>query len=230
MFARFRQNPNRIQVSLIEAKRVDGKVRHKYVASLGSFPTPPTVADRIAFWQKLHARLARLSNSVDAATCEKVLGAVHERIPMVTPDEQAAIQLVNAEAEANLWNTLGDMHRERIEENKRLVATVNEEIAASEAATRNAEANAARAKDRIERLKRGEPVTGGLKAMTLEEVERSLGKKLVRRARIFSSIELAELERISAAEHRGLDRRIERAARKVSRAKLRSDPPGPSRG
>ena len=219
MFARFRQNRNRIQVTLIETCRVDGKVGHKYVASLGSCPTPPTVADRIAFWQALHTRLARLSNRVDAVTHRKVLGAVHERIPLVTPDEQAAIQLANAEADVKFWNTLGDMHREQVEGNKHLVAKVSEAIATSETAIRDAEANAARAKDRIERLKRGELVTGGLKAMTVEEVERSLGKELVRRMRIFSSLELAELERISTVELRGLDGRIERAARKVLRAK-----------
>jgi predicted N-formylglutamate amidohydrolase len=55
------------------------------------------------FWQKLHERLAKLSNRVDAAAQGKVLAEVHSRVPMVTADEQRALQLENAEAEARFW-------------------------------------------------------------------------------------------------------------------------------
>ena len=54
---------NRLQLSLIETRRCDGKVRHEHIASLGS-----SVAERIAFWTRLHERLAKLANRVDAAT------------------------------------------------------------------------------------------------------------------------------------------------------------------
>jgi hypothetical protein len=77
MFARFRQSSRRLQVSLVETRRLDAKVRHEHVASLGSIGVPPSVADRVAFWSQLHQRLARLSNRVDADTQSKILGAVH---------------------------------------------------------------------------------------------------------------------------------------------------------
>ena len=54
---------------------------------------------RPAFWQKLPERLARLSNRVDAAMQATILSKVHERIPMVSADEQRSLQLENAKAD-----------------------------------------------------------------------------------------------------------------------------------
>jgi hypothetical protein len=84
MFARFRQTDHRLQVSLVETRRIDGKVRHEHVASFGSVEVPPSVEDRITFWQRLHERLAKLSNRVDVTAQAKILGDIHARIPMVT--------------------------------------------------------------------------------------------------------------------------------------------------
>jgi hypothetical protein len=88
MFARFRQSRDRLHVSIVEARRVNGKVRHQYVVSLRSIVMPPSVADRIAFWRRVDKRLAKLSNRIDMATQGKLRGELHKRIPMVTPDEQ----------------------------------------------------------------------------------------------------------------------------------------------
>ena len=68
MFVRFRPNKSHLQVSFVETRRIDGKVRHDHVAGFGSVDCPPTIEARIAFWQRLHYRLAKLSNRVDAAT------------------------------------------------------------------------------------------------------------------------------------------------------------------
>jgi hypothetical protein len=48
---------------------------HEHIASLGSIAMSPSIADRIAFWGRLHQRLAKLSNRVDANTHGKVLAA-----------------------------------------------------------------------------------------------------------------------------------------------------------
>jgi hypothetical protein len=40
MFTRFRQAGHRLQVSLVETRRADGRVRHEHVASLGSIRDP----------------------------------------------------------------------------------------------------------------------------------------------------------------------------------------------
>ena len=88
MFVHFRETPYGLAMSLVENRRENGKVRHEHGVSLGSIETPPSVAARIEFWRELRERLAELSNRLDAETRGKVMGAVHGRVPMVTPDEQ----------------------------------------------------------------------------------------------------------------------------------------------
>jgi hypothetical protein len=88
MFVRFRQSRRRLQCSLIETRRVDGNVRHEHIASLGTIEIPPSIADRVAFWAALHPRLFKLSNRIRAGAQGKVIGQIHDRIPMPTVDEQ----------------------------------------------------------------------------------------------------------------------------------------------
>jgi hypothetical protein len=173
MFVRFRQTSDRLQLSLVETRRVDRKVRHEHIASLGSVETPPSVQARIVFWQKLHDRLAKLSNRIDAETQGKVLGQIHAHVPMVTADEQRALQLENAEAEARFWEHLHSMSQEQVEDHKWLVALAECKITDGQSAASDAAAKAAIAKERIERIKRGENVEGGLgKPLSLEECHR----------------------------------------------------------
>ena len=115
MFVRFRQTKTRLQASLVHTRRVDGKVRYEHVAMLGTSRRAASVAERFAFWQRLHDRLARLGNRLDAATQAKLLGAVHARIPMVTPDEVRALQLANAQADVRLWTGLPTCTRARLQ-------------------------------------------------------------------------------------------------------------------
>jgi hypothetical protein len=162
MFVRFRQTESRLQVSLIETRRLAGKVQHEHIAGLGSISTAPSTADRIAFWERLHAKLTKLSNRIDAETHGKVLGAIHARIPMVTADEQQALQIENAEADELLWSRLHDMHAGTVEDHKGLAATVANAIATRTSAMTEAANNAAAAKQRVERLRKGESLPGGL--------------------------------------------------------------------
>jgi hypothetical protein len=114
MFVRFRQSRLRLQVSLLESRRIDGRVRNEHVASLGSVEVPQTVEARIAFWQRLHERLTKLSNRVDAAMHAKILTDIHARIPMVTLDEQHGLQLRNAHADEQFWTTLRGMVEDNV--------------------------------------------------------------------------------------------------------------------
>ena len=86
-----------MKVSLVETRRTEGKVRHEHIAGLGSVVIPSDVPERIAFWRKLHERLARLANRIDSETQDKLLGQVHGRIPM---DEMRALQNENANGAA----------------------------------------------------------------------------------------------------------------------------------
>jgi hypothetical protein len=159
MFVRFRQIAYRLQVSLIETRRSNGKVRHEHIAGLGSVEMPLSVEDRIAFWQRLHERLAKH----------------HARIPMVTLDEQRALQLRNAEADEQFWQGIHDMHAETVEGHKGLAITAERKIAEGQAEAVKAASHRDAAKERRERLQRGEDVPGGLgKPLTREDAERIL--------------------------------------------------------
>jgi integrase len=174
MFVRFRQAGHRLQASLIETRRVDGKVRHEHIASLGSIILPPSVVDRITFWNRLHERLAKLSNRIDAETHGKVLGAVHARVPMVTADEQVALQLENAKADARFWDTLADMHGATVQDHKGLAAPAERTAAEGEVERAKAAEHAARAKERVERNER-------VRA-TMRGIRRSLGTARAKKA------------------------------------------------
>jgi hypothetical protein len=99
MFVRFRQQGNRLQASLMQTRRVSGKMQSEHIASLGSVGLTPSVRERLAFWAMLPERLARLGNRVRPDDQAKVYASLHARIPMVTPDEQRVIQEANAEGD-----------------------------------------------------------------------------------------------------------------------------------
>jgi hypothetical protein len=171
MFPRFHQTSSRLQVSLRESRRIGGKPCSEHIASLGSIPEPMTTADRVAFWTRLHQRLAKLSNRIGAEEQGKILGAIHARIPMVTIDELRTLQRENSEADEKFWAGLQGMKAELAEGHKE-VAAKSARLAADAEAGAAAE-KASIAKDRIERLAKGEDVSGGLgKPMTLKDYEK----------------------------------------------------------
>jgi hypothetical protein len=168
MFVRFRQTKRRLQVSLVETRRIDGRVDQEHVAGLGSVPVPPSSQDRLTFWGRLHERLSRLSNRVPADIQGKILGDIHARIPMVTLDEIQAAKIEIAEADERSWSGLHEMHTEQIAKAEGQI--VDLKIEAEKTA-----AGAAEAKDRIERLKRGEDVASGLIKPDTEKMLRESG-------------------------------------------------------
>jgi hypothetical protein len=177
MFVRFRQSRRRLQCSLIETHRVDGKVRHEHIAGLGAVPVEPSIADRVAFWTALHQRLGKLSNRFSHDTHGKLIGQIHARIPMPTVDEQRQLQKENAQADEQLWSGLHDMGASAAADHRELAAKVQRTAADSEAAAANAAANVERAKERLAKIEKGEEVEGGLgKPMTYEDAVRVMLK------------------------------------------------------
>jgi len=162
MFIRFRETSRSLQCTLIETRRVDGKVRNEHIASLGSIEVPPSIADRVAFWAELHQRLGRLSNRFSHEVHGKLIEQVHARIPMPTADEQRQLQKANAEADERFWSSLQHMNAATTENHKGLLAKTQRTISDSEASAKDAAANAERAKERIAKIERGEDVAGGL--------------------------------------------------------------------
>lgn len=175
MYVRVRQRNQRLLLSLLESKRDGFQVVKENVAYLGSVPVEFTVDDRIAFWRKLHERMARLGNRVSPDDQAKIFAAVHARGPMVTLEEQRSVQLRNAAADAEFWSRMREMNQAQAEEFKGLAARTQQNIAGLEASAADAGAKAAAAKDRVARIERGEEVPGGLgKPFTAEDIEKYL--------------------------------------------------------
>ena len=162
MFTRFRQTRDRLQVSLVEPRRVAGKVRQEHIAGLGSVGVPPTVADRLVFWRKVEERLAKLANRVTADEQARIRGDLHARIPMPTADEQAAVQLANAQIDEKVFGALQNMHAAAVADHERFAATVETKIAEHRAGLANFTAQVAAARERVAAIERGEAVVGGL--------------------------------------------------------------------
>jgi hypothetical protein len=94
---------------------------------------------------------------------------------MVTADEQTATQRANAEADARFWDSIARMNADTGEDHKALIATAERTAARNEAKRANAAEHAAKARERIARIERGENVEGGLgKPMTPEDWVRIL--------------------------------------------------------
>lgn len=218
MFVRFRETSRRLQCSLIETRRVAGKVRHEHVAMLGSIPWPADIADRVVFWGEVHQRLCKLSNRFSHETYGKLIGQVHARIPMPTPDEQRQLQKENAEADERFWSSLQHMNAATAEDHKGLLDKTQRTIASSEAAAKDAGAKAERAKERLAKIERGEDVQGGLgRPMTHEDFERISGMS---KEQIQHCVNLAEL-RPSDEEMQQLAHEEVEAGIRVGRAIVR---------
>jgi hypothetical protein len=81
----------------MRTRRISGKIQSEHIASLGSVDAEVSVRERLAFWAKLPERLARLGNRIGSEIRPRSTPRWHARIPMVTPDEQRAIQEADAE-------------------------------------------------------------------------------------------------------------------------------------
>jgi hypothetical protein len=176
MFVRFRQTASRLQVSIAETRRDGGTVRQDHVAALGSIATPLSPADRIAFWTKLHQRLAGLSNRIDGKAHGEILAAVHARVPMPAQDEQSTEQVEHARHDARQWHMLADMHASTAAEKRQFAASLTREAEEHEAHAATATEHAKAADDRLARAERGEAVAGIPRPMTHAEYLRMVSR------------------------------------------------------
>jgi hypothetical protein len=213
MFVRFRLQGNRLQASLVQNRRLGGKVRTEHVGALGSVDAEVSVRARLAFWTKLHDRLAALGNRVSQDEHPKVYGALQARIPMVTVGEIRAVQDESFKADERFWSSMQDMNASHIEGLKGHIALAESKIAAMALEVARAAEKVEAVRIKREKLKAGEAV-GILKAAGCPPRD-------FRRARLQWSLSNAELEtalaNMNVAE--AADRVFVREARRIIRAR-----------
>jgi hypothetical protein len=211
--------------------RVAGKMHNEHIASLGSVDADVSVRERLAFWAKLPERLARLGNRVGPDEHAKIYGALHARIPMVTPDDQRAIQAENAADDERFWDAVADLSASNVEGHKALIAKAEATVAEESARATQAAERVEAARDRLARLKRGEAVAGGLgKRMDVEAMFKAAGltPSDIRRIELSAQANLTDAEfdamvkRIVKNEIAAGDKVHERELRRIIRAKGRA--------
>lgn len=144
--------PYRLLVSLIENRRVDGKVRQEHVADLGAVDghllasfydgidpavaatvqgsgwTRASVLARFFFWQSVDQTLARLDNRIDATGQGQIRAAINARIPMLTIAEHDAIPQWETSDQVQAWHRVKDGFVDLVETEQRRIAHCEEEI------------------------------------------------------------------------------------------------------
>ena len=186
-----------------------------------------SVRERLAFWAALPGRLDRLGNRVGPDEHGKIYGALHARIPMVTPDEQRTVQEENAKDDERFWDTMRDLNASHIEGHKAHIARAEAKIAEMEPEVEKAAEKVEVARSRLEKLKRGESVAGGLgKKLDVVAVMKAAGwtPSDLRRMRLTGSLTEAEFVALLAPERMKrridvADKAIEREARRIIRAR-----------
>jgi hypothetical protein len=225
MFVHFRQQGNRLQASIMRTQHIAGNVRAEHIASLGSVDADVSVRERLAFWAKLPERLARLGNRVGPDDHAKIYAALHARIPMVTPDEQRAIQEENAKNDERFWDTTRDLNASHIEGHKALIALAEKKIAEMEPEVAKAAERVEVARSRLEKLKRGEDVAGGLGKFDVDAMFKLAGidAALMRRIRLRARQKLTKAEFEAALANtksaEAADEAFDREGRRIIRAR-----------
>jgi hypothetical protein len=175
MFARFRETQTTLQVTLLAGRRVDGRVRHELVATLGSIRLPMTIDGREAFWRRLHETLARLGNRIPADTQGKIMGQVHERIPMVTADQRREHEIGLAEREQKVWGALRDVFAEEAAGMEGVAASATATAAEGHRRANDVGTWATDAGERAERLRRGDDNVPRSEEIDFEKILREAG-------------------------------------------------------
>jgi hypothetical protein len=226
-FVRFRQQVHRLQASLIQSRRMAGKVQSQHIGALGSVDAAVSVRSRLAFWAGLPARLAALSNRIGADEHPKIYAALHARIPMVTPDEQRSVQEESFKDDERFWDAIHDLNASQVEGHKALVAHTEATVAAMEPEVARAAEKVEAARSKLDKLKRGEDVRGGLgKRVDPVAAMKAAGitPSMLRRMRLFASLTEAEFEALHAptVTRRWIDatdKIVAREARRLIRAR-----------
>jgi hypothetical protein len=176
MFVRFRTAGARLQPSIVETERRDGRVRQTYIASLGSLPNPPSANDRAVFWAGLPQRLARLGNRIDPDNQAAILAQIHERLPMASIAERKDAQLARARDDERFWSQIAEMQTETAEAYRQLAVKAGEDAAKADAAAIDAKSHRDRTKARLADIEAGKlgPDTTA-KPLSREDMRKMMG-------------------------------------------------------
>ena len=224
MFVRFRLQGNRLQASLVQSRRAAGKVHAEHIGALGSVDPDVSVRSRLAFWMKLPHRLAALGNRVGSDEHPKIYAELHARIPMVTVEDQRAVQEENLKDDERFWDAMRDLNATSADGQKSLIAAAEARLKGHERAVADASEKLEAAKDRLTRLRRGDGVVGSLgKKFDIVAAMKAAGftQRMIKRAQSLADLAPAEFEVLLERTHaaNAVDRALDRELHRLIRAR-----------
>ena len=129
-----------------------------------------------------------------------------------------AVQEENFKDDERFWDTMRDLNAASVEEHKSLIASAEAKLKGHESAAADAGEKLETAKNRLQRLQRGESVSGGLgKKLDIVAIMKAAGITPgdLRRMRLYGSLTKTEFE--SLLEPTRMKRRLEAADRVFDR-------------
>lgn len=160
MLVRWRaRSSGRFYGRLVEGRRVGGHVRQVDVTMLGTCVVEPTVVQRREFWKTANAALARLANRLTPGETERIIGELHERVPMVSADELHALTIEQADREAAWWGKLAASERDMAGDHDGVAVGAKKRADALRTASQDAQRHADDAKARGDRGRAGEAIS-----------------------------------------------------------------------
>ncbi len=144
--------PYRLKVVLVENKRVNGKVKQETIAVLGSIEATwlpefwegidkekaaklktdrwelYSLRERFAFWKIANRRLKKLSNRL-GPDAKRIRMAAHARVPYPMEAGKKRLELLEAKKDFDSWRDLIKIYEGRIASHKKIIKSVEQEIA-----------------------------------------------------------------------------------------------------
>jgi hypothetical protein len=118
----------RLEVSIVETHRTNGKVRQEHIASLGSCFLPGNLRERERFWINCEARLTRLANRI-GPDMDRLRLAVAVRIPPLTDDDRAVMDSAAWDQLEGWWGDLGESRIKRAQRSEEEAVALRHEAA-----------------------------------------------------------------------------------------------------
>jgi len=174
--------PYRIQVQLVENRRVEGRIKQEHVAQLGSIEghllpaffegvsteiagamkSPgwerASIRARAAFWKGCNAKMKQLSNRI-GPELKALRMAIHGRIPWPMDPERKRLELLDAEADEQLFRSLHGQTTAMVEANKRIIERATTDKARLEREARLEAEQALAAARKVASLRKAKPDT-----------------------------------------------------------------------
>jgi hypothetical protein len=123
---------HRLEVSIVETRRENGKVRQHHVASLGSYDLNGGLRQRNDFWADCEDRLGRLANRI-GPDIDRLRQAIAARIPPLTDDDRTAMDTAAWDQLEGYWGEMGESRIEQAQDSEKEAVALRSDAAMTEA-------------------------------------------------------------------------------------------------